>query len=87
MGADGIIIEIFKGQDLVHPFKVFGFLAVQSKDLVLPGYPYGLIKADRLARVSESEKAYHRTRFLSRLPKEITEEMTDDVHEILDNVY
>jgi hypothetical protein len=38
--------------------NVLGILASNSNDAVFPGYPYGLIMADKLARVSNSEKDY-----------------------------
>ncbi len=47
--------ELFKKQ---QAGDVLGILAANSKDMVFPGYPYGLIITDRLARVSNREKEY-----------------------------
>lgn len=47
--------EIFKKQ---QPGDMLGILAANSRDMVFPGYPYGLIITDRLARVSNREKDY-----------------------------
>jgi len=74
-------------QELVDTGKVVGVLSSGSKDLILPGYPYGLIKTDKFARVTENEKDYLRTRLLSRLPKTFEPHLTESVHEILDSVY
>jgi len=72
--------EIFNEQSLVDFGRVVGILCNASKDISLPGYPYGLIKADKLARVGENERKYLKTRFLSN---------TDDstIHDVLDNFY
>lgn len=40
------------------PQEVFGPLAFLSRDLVFPGYPLGLIYADRFARVAHEERDY-----------------------------
>lgn len=81
--------EINKDQaKLVDPSKVLGFLATNSKDLILPGYPYGLIKADKFARVTEKEKEYFMTRFNSKLNKEVKESLNlNNIHKILDSIY
>jgi hypothetical protein len=56
-------VEAYKEQlPMVEMDKVIGFFAYNSKDLSFPGYPYGLIKADRTARVSEKEKAMLKAR-------------------------
>lgn len=41
-------------------------LSQNSKDFVFPGYPYGLIMADKLARVSNKEAEYIRTMMKNR---------------------
>ncbi len=81
--------EIYKEQaGLVDVGRVLGLLASGSKDLLLPGYPYGLIRADRLARVSENEKEYLKTKLLSRLPKSFGPDVIgDSVHNTLDSAY
>jgi len=80
--------EIYKEQNLADIGKVTGILASQAKDLLLPGYPYGLMKADKFARVSESEKEYLKTKFLSKLSKSTQHAIRiNDVHDILDSIY
>jgi hypothetical protein len=67
-------------------------LSENAKDLSFPGYPYGLIDADRFARVSGSEKARQSFQFFScasssgvlkRLKKCLK---TSDAHEILNQL-
>lgn len=68
--------------------RIANTLAKHSTDAVFPGYPYGLIKADHNARVSNQETAYQRTLLISELgddwPK--LKSMLDlpDAHKILD---
>ncbi|MBT3409003.1 hypothetical protein HN415_10105, partial [Candidatus Woesearchaeota archaeon] len=72
----------------VDPSKVLGFLAMNSRDLILPGYPYGLIKADKFARVSVNETQILKTRFNTKLKKEVRESLNlNNVHEVLDSIY
>jgi len=50
-------VELYKKQKAIADFgKLFGMLAANSRDMSFPGYPYGLIMADRLARVPNNEK-------------------------------
>ena len=49
--------------------KVIGVLADNSKDPVFLGYPYGLVVADELARVSNNETEFMRTKFSVELSK------------------
>lgn len=49
--------------------NIFTALANNSRDLVFPGYPYGMIFADRLARVSNNEKEYLTTMFQAKAGK------------------
>jgi hypothetical protein len=46
---------------------VLTHLVKNSSDLTFPGYPYGLIDADRFARVSMQEVEYYKTLMLSQL--------------------
>lgn len=61
-----------------------------SKDPVFPGYPYGLIEADRNARISNREKKYLQTKIMVELGEEWNEVektiTTSNAHEILDNI-
>lgn len=63
-------------------------LVEQSQDAVFLGYPYGLILADKLARVSNEERNALRMNFLLRKEnKEIVEYLhSTNAHEILDKV-
>ncbi|MBI2575643.1 DNA double-strand break repair nuclease NurA [Candidatus Woesearchaeota archaeon] len=65
-------------------------LVENSKDSVFLGYPYGFIEADQLARVSNQEKGYQKTKLLAALGKnfpEINDYLaTKDAHAILDRM-
>ncbi|NQV08469.1 DNA double-strand break repair nuclease NurA [Candidatus Woesearchaeota archaeon] len=47
--------------------EVLALLKENSRDLSFPGYPYGLVEADRFARVSNNEKEMLNTIFSSKL--------------------
>ncbi len=68
--------------------KVMGMLYFYSRDIAFPGYPYGLLKADRFARVSDEESEMLRTKLLmAGLEKEISPYIRSvDAHNILDNM-
>jgi len=68
--------EVYKEQTQVDIGKVLGFLAVNARDAMIPGYPWGLVRADMLARVSNQEKEYlmHRHGIFGRT-----------VHDVLDS--
>ncbi len=65
--------EVFKenliGKDSDYLSIIFSALANNSRDLTFPGYPYGLMFADRLARVSNNEKEYLTTLFQAKAGK------------------
>jgi len=64
-------------------------LALNSNDPVFYGYPYCLIDADKMARVSNNEKEYLKTMFLSKIKnKEKLQYLLSnlDSHDILDNI-
>lgn len=65
-------------------------LALHSREATFPGYPYGLIDADRMARVSNSQQSYHKALLEARLGKrwqDLSEAMRSlDAHEILDSM-
>jgi hypothetical protein len=66
---------------------ILSCLADNSRDLSFPGYPYGLIKADRSARVSNKEKEYLKSMFLAKAGKEIIENMiSSDAHDVLNTI-
>ena len=70
--------------------KILGSLASASKDPVFIGYPFGLIEADRLARVSNREKGILKLELAARfgkLWKDVEKEETAlNAHDILDNI-
>ncbi len=63
-------------------------LSVVSNDATFPGYPYGLIKIDQLARITNEEKRILTTKFLSHKDAKIITTLltTQDSHSILDNI-
>ncbi len=65
-----------------------GYLTGNCKDALFLGYPYGLIFADKMARVSNEEKKALQINFLFRKEnKEIAEYLTtSDAHSILDGM-
>lgn len=78
-------VEIFK-ENSYSPDEVFSLLKENSKDPVFLGYPYGLIDADRFARVSNNEKEYLKTMLMVRLKREDLEEKSVDAHKVLDSI-
>jgi hypothetical protein len=69
---------------------IFPSLAANSKDPVFIGYPYGLVEADRFARVSNREQEYLRTIFISKAGSNWNKidaaSKALDAHSVLDNV-
>jgi hypothetical protein len=65
--------------------ELFAVIASNSTDPVFLGYPYGLIYADRHARVSNSEKQYLKTIFCSKFEIEKFESAIN-AHDILDSI-
>lgn len=63
--------EVFKDQvskhDLGEVELILSSLAANSRDVGFPGYPYGLIDADRFARISMNEKSVYEFQFLAAL--------------------
>lgn len=67
--------------------RLFSMLADNSKDPVFPGYPYGMIEADRLARISNSEADLTRSSFSIMLGKNrISAFNSRNAHSILDSI-
>lgn len=62
--------------------EIIGALANNSRDPVFLGYPYGLVLADDMARVTNSEAEYYRTKIISKMKKNIKV----NAHSILDNI-
>ncbi|MBW2972065.1 hypothetical protein KY359_03440 [Candidatus Woesearchaeota archaeon] len=69
---------------------MFPLLAANSTDPVFLGYPYGMIEADRFARVSNREAEYLRTVFMAKAGKswELIESAAKalDAHSVLDRI-
>ncbi len=70
--------------------EVVAELKENARELTFPGYPYGLIIADRLARVSEKEADYLKAKMFAAAGskwKNVKRSMAAvDAHEILDNM-
>ncbi len=83
-------IEPSPSSEMQQLTSLLGSLAENAKDSVFLGYPYGFIEADQLARVSNQEKEYQKTKLLSALGKKIPEIYdylaTKDAHAILDRL-
>ena len=65
-------------------------VAINYKDALVLGYPYPLVKADALARVSNEESNFARTRFLIKAKEKGVilekEDMIKNTHDILDSI-
>ena len=70
--------------------EVAALLSDNSKDSVFIGYPYGLIEADRNARISNNERSMMQTFFSIKFGKDfeqVKDSLTStDAHEILDKI-
>jgi len=79
--------EICSKQKAVDWTRLFGALSMNSRDFTFPGYPYGLILADRIARVSEHDREFLRARHAGKLGINLdTEEASANAHQILDSL-
>lgn len=78
-------IEISNRFENVDRNKVLGELATNSADPVFLGYPYGLIKADAIARVANDERRQLRARIMNHIPIEEMESSSDS-HSVLDSI-
>ena len=92
--ADMFFVKLQKNSKFVFRYELFNeskydidevlsLLMDNSKDPVFLGYPYGLIEADRFARVSNNEKEYLKTQLMVRLKKD---DLEQDAHSVLDSV-
>jgi|SRR3989338_7417924 len=68
--------------------EIINLLASNCVDPIFIGYPYGLVEADRIARISNSEKDSLKTIFLVKLKNKNIEKYFSSVnaHEILDRI-
>jgi hypothetical protein len=68
--------------------NILSFLIPCSQDALFPGYPYGLIFADQMARISNEEKKSLKMSFLLRKENQDVLKYLNNLnaHEILDNL-
>ena len=95
-GRTVALVKLHAASDYVFRFEARGesellpALAAQSGDPVFLGYPYGLIWADRMARVSNQEAAMLKTQFFTKLgadAKRIRKYLNAaNAHEVLDSI-
>ncbi len=80
-------LEIFNGQK-AQAEETINLLASNCIDPVFIGYPYGLVDADKFARVSKQEKESFKTIFLVKLKNKNIEKYLSsaNAHEILDRI-
>ncbi len=99
--ADMYMVKLHERSDYIFRFEVFNKLSYDidsvlsiiyqnSRDPVFLGYPYGLIEADRFARVSNQEKEYLLMKFISTAGSDwkTIQSFTrsKDAHSVLDNI-
>ncbi len=81
--------EIYKEQK-EHIKDVVSLIAHNCKDSVFIGYPYGLIEADKNARISNNEREMMLTFFMAKFGKDwekIKDSLSNvNAHEILDRI-
>lgn len=83
--------EILKKQIQLADFnKIFGIIASNSTDPLFLGYPYGLILADKYARVSNLEISINKIKFEKTIGKSFklfkNRNLSLNAHEILDSI-
>lgn len=96
---DSAVVKLNRSSKHVFEFNIYDkqklketveVLAAYSKDAVFPGYPYGLILVDRIARVSNQEKGFLRTLFEAKAGKSWKRLKTalnaQNSHEMLDSI-
>jgi len=70
--------------------NIFYLLSQNSTDPVFLGYPYGLIEADKFARVADNEKEYFKALFMSSAGKswKVIQNYLSakNAHDVLDNI-
>ena len=99
--VDMYIVKLNKSSKHIFKFEIFNgikynrdeilsLLKNNSRDAVFLGYPYGLIEADKFARVSNKERDYLKTIFLTKLGRDnekIAQYLnTVNTHNILDSM-
>ncbi len=70
--------------------EIVSAMVLQSNDVAFPGYPYGLVMADKFARVSEAEtellKAKTRATATGEIMQMLAAEKALDAHNVLDSM-
>lgn len=67
--------------------EIVSTLAYYSADVSFPGYPYGLIDADRFARISNDEKNVLRLKLSHIIPKHLRiSENNNLAHDLLNKL-
>ncbi|MEM2121191.1 MAG: DNA double-strand break repair nuclease NurA [Candidatus Woesearchaeota archaeon] len=96
--AEIVIVKLHKKSNYCFNFEIFNeqadnidevlwHLKKNSKDPSFFGYPYGLIDADRFARISNKEKDFLKTLLLTRIPKNISKDFVlNDSHDLLNKL-
>ena len=95
--AEMFFVKFHKSSKHIFRFEIFNIQKAKAEetinaissncvDPIFIGYPYGLIEADRIARVSKQEKESLKTMFLIKLKNKNIEKYLSSVnaHEILD---
>ncbi len=84
--------HLFRVESAGDVKELLSALKSQSNDLAFPGYPYGLIMADRLARISNNESELLKTKITamaaasSKLKMLISHAKSLDAHGVLDRM-
>ncbi len=77
-------IEILQNSQSIE--EIFKTLQLHSQDPAFPGYPYGLIVADQLARVSNEEAETIKAMYAHKWSQSELHESTQNAHDILDSM-
>lgn len=87
--------EVLKDQVNKNNFDevelIISAIAENSKDVGFPGYPYGLIDADKFARVSMTEKTVNEFQFRAAVPPNVWAKIalfvkSSDAHDVLNKL-
>lgn len=78
--------EFYRGSD-VNEEEVLGELAFQAKDPIFLGYPYGLVDADKRARVTDEEIDYLKNMCDNRMAASFRDKINScNAHDRLSNI-
>jgi len=64
-----ILLEQFKKMTDQDKIDVLSSLAANSQDIAMPGYPYGMIDADRFAQVRMNELNMYRGLMMAEMSR------------------